>query len=50
MQGSWTAIRSKGRDGFQWWVLGAFESRTPFVGDPHEAATRMAAEFAAPLP
>jgi 2-polyprenyl-6-methoxyphenol hydroxylase-like FAD-dependent oxidoreductase len=50
VQGSWTAIRSKGRDGFQWWVLSPYDSRTPFVGDPHEAATRMAAEFAAPLP
>jgi len=50
VQGSWTAIRSKGRDGFQWWVLGPCDSRTPFVGDPHETATRMGAEFAAPLP
>jgi 2-polyprenyl-6-methoxyphenol hydroxylase-like FAD-dependent oxidoreductase len=50
VQGSWTAIRSKGRDGFQWWVLGAYDPREPFAGDPHATATRMAAEFPAPLP
>jgi 2-polyprenyl-6-methoxyphenol hydroxylase-like FAD-dependent oxidoreductase len=50
VQGSWTAIRSKGRDGFQWWVLGPYDARKPFAGDPHATAARMAAEFAAPLP
>jgi 2-polyprenyl-6-methoxyphenol hydroxylase-like FAD-dependent oxidoreductase len=50
VQGSWTAIRSRGRDGFQWWVLGSYDPRAPFTGDPHATATRMGAEFAAPLP
>jgi 2-polyprenyl-6-methoxyphenol hydroxylase-like FAD-dependent oxidoreductase len=50
IQGSWTAIRSKGRDGFQWWVLGPHDPRTPFTGDPHATASRMAGEFTAPLP
>jgi 2-polyprenyl-6-methoxyphenol hydroxylase-like FAD-dependent oxidoreductase len=50
VQGSWTSIRHHGRDGFQWWVLGAHDARTPFTADPHATATAMAAEFAAPLP
>ena len=39
-----------GRDGFQWWVLGAHDARTPFTADPHATAAAMGAEFAAPLP
>lgn len=50
VQGSWTSIRGKGRDGFQWWVLGAHDARTEFTGDLHRTATRMGAGFAAPLP
>ncbi|MGI5130034.1 FAD-dependent oxidoreductase [Pseudonocardia sp. CA-107938] len=50
VQGSWTSIRDKGRDGYQWWVLGAHDARTEFTGDPHATATRMGAGFAAPLP
>ena len=50
VQGSWTSIRSKGRDGFQWWVLGAHDAEKPFTGDLHATATRMGAEFASPLP
>jgi 2-polyprenyl-6-methoxyphenol hydroxylase-like FAD-dependent oxidoreductase len=50
VQGSWTAIRSKGRDGFQWWLLGPYDPRTPFTGDPHQTATRTGAHFPAPLP
>ena len=50
VQGSWTSIRSKGRDGYQWWVLGAHDASTEFTGDLHATATRMGAEFAAPLP
>ena len=50
VQGSWTSIRSKGREGFQWWVLGAHDASRPFTDDPHATATRMGAEFAAPLP
>lgn len=49
-QGSWTAIRNKGRDGFQWWVLGAHRAGTEFTGNLHASATAMAAGFAAPLP
>ncbi len=50
VQGSWTAIRSKGRDGFQWWVLSAHDPRQPFTGDLHAAATALGAEFPRPLP
>ena len=50
VQGSWTSIRAKGRDGFQWWVLGAHDASTEFTGDLHATATRMGAEFASPLP
>jgi 2-polyprenyl-6-methoxyphenol hydroxylase-like FAD-dependent oxidoreductase len=50
VQGSWTSIRDKGRDGYQWWVLGAHDARTEFTGDLHATATRMGAEFASPLP
>jgi 2-polyprenyl-6-methoxyphenol hydroxylase-like FAD-dependent oxidoreductase len=50
VQGSWTAIRHKGRDGFQWWVLGAHDAATTFDGDLHATATSMGAEFAAPMP
>ena len=50
VQGSWTSIRNKGRDGFQWWVLGAHDAAAEFTGDPHATATAMGAEFGAPLP
>jgi hypothetical protein len=50
VQGSWTAIRAKGRDGFQWWVLGAHDASRQFTGDLHATATAMGAGFAAPLP
>ena len=50
VQGSWTAIRSKGRDGFQRRVLSAYDAAQPFTGDLHAAATAMGAEFPAPLP
>ena len=50
VQGSWTSIRSKGRDGFQWWVLGAHDAKKEFTGDLHATATELGAEFLAPLP
>lgn len=51
VQGSWTSIRSKGRDGFQWWVLGAcHDPDKDFTADLHATATAMGSEFAAPLP
>ncbi|WP_240325295.1 hypothetical protein [Amycolatopsis thermalba] len=37
VQGSWTSIPNKGRDGFQRWVLGAHDARTGFTGDPRAA-------------
>jgi 2-polyprenyl-6-methoxyphenol hydroxylase-like FAD-dependent oxidoreductase len=49
-QGSWTAIRNKGRDGFQWWTLTAHDAATEFTSDGHAEATRLAAGFASPLP
>ena len=39
IQGSWTSIRSKGRNGFQWWVLGAHDAKSEFTGDLHATAT-----------
>lgn len=50
VQGSWTAIRSKGRDGFQWWVLEACDPGAPAPVDLKASAGRLAAEFPAPLP
>ncbi|SFT08420.1 FAD-dependent oxidoreductase [Saccharopolyspora flava] len=50
VQASWTSIRNEGRDGYQWWTLSAHPGGTEFTEDPHGAATRMAAGFAAPLP
>lgn len=50
-QGSWTAIRNKGRDGYQWWVLTACpDPDADFTADLHATATTLAAGFAAPLP
>ena len=49
-QGSWTAIRHKGRSGYQWWVLTAHDAAEDFAGDYHQAATALAAPFADPLP
>lgn len=50
IQGSWTSIRHEGRAGFQWWVLGAFDSTKEFTGDLHATAIKMAEGFAFPLP
>ncbi|WP_425826824.1 FAD-dependent oxidoreductase [Streptomyces fractus] len=50
VQGAWTAIRSKGRDGFQWWVLHAHDIANPVPSDLHGAASRLAAAFPHPLP
>jgi len=41
VQGSWSAIRSKGQDGYQWWVLGAHDAREAFSGDLHGAAAEI---------
>ena len=48
--GQLDVIRSKGRDGYQWWVLGAHAAREAFDGDLHGTAAAMAAGFPAPLP
>jgi 2-polyprenyl-6-methoxyphenol hydroxylase-like FAD-dependent oxidoreductase len=50
VQGSWSSIRHHGKDGFQWWVLGAHDARRPFTGDLKTTATEMGAEFPDPLP
>lgn len=50
VQGSWTAIRDHGRDGFQWWVLTAHDANTAFDANLHAAATELGANFAQPLP
>ena len=51
MQGSWTSIRHKGRDGYQWWVLDAPPTPTPRRRLTCTAPrTELAAGFPAPLP
>ena len=50
MQGSWTSIRNKGRDGHQWWVLTATDPDAPAPADLKAAAAELAAGFPAPLP
>ena len=41
-QGSWTAIRHRGRAGFQWWVLTAHDAAQEFHGGYHATATELA--------
>lgn len=50
VQGSWTGIRSKGRDGTQWWVLSGCKASQAFDGDLHATAIAMGAGFPEPLP
>ncbi len=50
VQGSWTSIRHKGRDGNQWWVLTSTDPDAPAPADLKGAATELAAGFPAPLP
>ena len=50
VQGSWTSIRHKGRNGFQWWVLETHDAAEEFTGDFHATATRLGADFPQPLP
>jgi 2-polyprenyl-6-methoxyphenol hydroxylase-like FAD-dependent oxidoreductase len=49
VQGSYSSIRDHGRDGFQWWVLEAWDPDRPAPDDLHAHATRLAEEFGAPL-
>ena len=50
VQGSWTAIRDGGRDGYQWWVLQATTGKEDASEDLHARATALGAAFASPLP
>jgi 2-polyprenyl-6-methoxyphenol hydroxylase-like FAD-dependent oxidoreductase len=50
VQGSWTSIRHKGRDGHQWWVLTATDPDAAAPADLKGVATELAAGFPAPLP
>src|SRR5689334_23441969 len=50
VQGSWTSIRHKGRDGHQWWVLTATDPDAPAPADLAAVAAELAAGFPAPLP
>lgn len=47
VQGAYTGIRSKGRSGFQWWVLEAYADKEDNQGpaDLHAHSTRLAKEF-----
>lgn len=47
VQGAWTAIRSKGRDGFQWWALHAHDIGTP---SPTSTTRQQASPRASPTP
>jgi 2-polyprenyl-6-methoxyphenol hydroxylase-like FAD-dependent oxidoreductase len=49
VQGSWTSIRYKGRDGFQWWVLEAVDPAAPPPADVLGLAAELTREFPAPL-
>jgi 2-polyprenyl-6-methoxyphenol hydroxylase-like FAD-dependent oxidoreductase len=50
VQGSWTSIRNRGRDGHQWWVLTATDPDAAAPEDLKAAAADLAAGFPAPLP
>jgi 2-polyprenyl-6-methoxyphenol hydroxylase-like FAD-dependent oxidoreductase len=50
IQGSWSAIRHQGRDGFEWWVLTATDPEAPAPADFKASAVELAAGFPAPLP
>lgn len=49
VQGSYTSIRSDGRDGFQWWTLEACDPDAPAPTDLREHARRLAEGFGQPL-
>jgi 2-polyprenyl-6-methoxyphenol hydroxylase-like FAD-dependent oxidoreductase len=49
-QGSYSAIRHEGRNGYEWWVLEACDPAVPFTEDPLAFARRRARGFAEPLP
>jgi 2-polyprenyl-6-methoxyphenol hydroxylase-like FAD-dependent oxidoreductase len=49
VQGSYTAIRSDGRDGYQWWVLQACDPNAPAPADLRRYALASVQEFGSPL-
>lgn len=49
VQGSYTAIRSQGRDGFQWWTLEACDPDAAAPADLRAHALGLAQEFGNPL-
>lgn len=49
VQGSYTAIRSDGKDGFQWWVLQAWNPEQDAPADLHAHAAGLAQEFGVAL-
>jgi len=49
-QGTYTSIRSQGRDGHQWWVLEAWPDEREPPADLHAHAAALADGFPAPLP
>lgn len=49
VQGSYTSIRSQGRDGYQWWLLEAWDPAAPPPTDLKAHAASLAVEFGSPL-
>jgi 2-polyprenyl-6-methoxyphenol hydroxylase-like FAD-dependent oxidoreductase len=49
VQGSYTAIRSEGRDGFQWWTLEACDPDAPAPADLRAHARKLAKGFGSAL-
>jgi 2-polyprenyl-6-methoxyphenol hydroxylase-like FAD-dependent oxidoreductase len=49
VQGTYTSIRSRGRDGYQWWVLEAWSDDRPAPTDLNAYAAKLAAGFPGPL-
>ncbi len=50
VQGSYSSIRDHGKDGFQWWVLQAWNPEEPAPAELKTHAAALAAEFIGPLP
>jgi len=49
-QGSYSAIRDQGREGYEWWVLEAFDPLVPFERDLLDWSIERTRGFAEPLP
>lgn len=50
VQGTYSSIRSEGRDGYQWWVLEAWDPAKPAPEDLLAHAERLASAFPGALP